>query len=97
MVVDWIDNIKVDGMDDVMLLIIILDVSGKLVSNFLVVKFDILFGLGEFFIGILILFEKESDICIFDGKVVIEFWLYYVGEIVICVILLGLELVEVKI
>ena len=97
LVADRTDNIKADGTDDVMLSITILNASGKPVSNSPAVKLDILSGPGEFPTGTSILFEKESDIRILDGKAAIEFRSYYAGETVIRATSPGLEPAEVKI
>lgn len=80
-----------------MLSITILDASGKPVSNSPAVKLDILSGPGEFPTGTSILFEKESDIRILDGKAAIEFRSYYAGETVIRATSPGLKPAEVKI
>ena len=92
---DQTNQIKTDGTDDVMLSVTILDADGKPVNNSPAVSLNIISGPGEFPTGTSILFEKESDIRILDGKAAIEFRSYYAGETVIRATSPGLEPAEI--
>lgn len=77
-----------DGTDDSHILITLLDIAGKPISNEVPVKLTILSGPGEFPTGATIRFlppseEEASDITIRDGKAAIEFRSYYAGTTVI--------------
>lgn len=86
-----------DGTDDVHLLVSIVDVSGKELSNSPVVKLSIESGPGEFPTGTSITFDSKSDIEIIDGLAAIEFRSFFGGETVIRATSPGLKDAIVKI
>lgn len=75
--------IRVDGTDDVMLTVFILDAGGKELSNSPSVTLKLISGPGEFPTGSSITFDKDSDIRIADGKAAIAFRSYYSGITVV--------------
>ncbi|WP_294477649.1 glycoside hydrolase family 2 TIM barrel-domain containing protein [uncultured Bacteroides sp.] len=77
------NGISVDGTDDVMLHVSILDAEGKEISNSPAVTLQLISGPGEFPTGTSITFDKNSDIRILDGKAAIEFRSYYAGAALI--------------
>lgn len=76
-------GIRADGTDDVLLTVTILDPDGKEISNSPTVELKLISGPGEFPTGNSILFEKDSDIRIADGKAAITFRSYYAGTSII--------------
>ncbi|MDP4277729.1 MAG: glycoside hydrolase family 2 TIM barrel-domain containing protein [Bacteroidota bacterium] len=74
---------KADGTDDIQLMVTIVDKDGQALSNSPDVKLEIISGPGEFPTGPSILFRKEDDIMIRDGKAAIEFRSYYAGKTLI--------------
>lgn len=89
-------NIKADGTDDVQLLVTVIDKEGRELSNSPDVKLSILSGPGEFPTGNSILFQKDSDIRIMDGKAAIAFRSYYSGETIIEATSPGIESTRIK-
>lgn len=77
------EGILTDGTDDVQLVVSILDVSGKRISNSPSVCLRVVSGPGEFPTGRSIRFEADSDIRIQDGLAAIVFRSYYAGTTVI--------------
>lgn len=89
-------DIRADGTDDVMLLVSILDKSGKEISNSPSVTLSLASGPGEFPTGTSITFDDKSDIRIADGKAAIEFRSYYSGVAVVKATSPGLEPTQVE-
>lgn len=94
---DKTDNILINGTDDVMLTVTILDKEGKHISNSPAVTLSIVSGPGEFPTGTSITFDKDSDIRIADGLAAIEFRSYYAGKTVIRATSEGLQPAETTI
>jgi beta-galactosidase len=86
-----------DGTDDIHLIATITDKDGNALSNCPDVKFEIVSGPGEFPTGSSILFQKDSDIVIRDGKSAIEFRSYFAGSTVIRATSPGLSADEITI
>jgi len=76
-------GIKTDGTEDVKITVSVLDSVGKEISNAPSVKFELISGPGEFPTGTSIIFKKDSDINIADGKASIAFRSYYAGTSII--------------
>lgn len=73
--------IHADGTGDVQLIVSVLDVSGRRISNTPPVRLEIISGPGEFPTGRSIAFAPDSDIAIRDGEAAIELRSYQSGEI----------------
>lgn len=74
---------RVDGTDDTLLVVTVVDAAGKPISNSVPVTLAIESGPGEFPTGPSITFAPNSDIAIRDGQAAIEFRSYYAGNTVI--------------
>lgn len=74
---------SVDGTDDALLMVTVVDKDGKALSNCPPVTLTVVSGPGEFPTGPNITFEPDSDIEIRDGMAAIEFRSYYAGKTVI--------------
>jgi len=74
---------SVDGTDDALLTVTVVDKDGNALSNSPSVTFSIESGPGEFPTGTNITFASDSDIAIRDGQAAIELRSYYAGKTVI--------------
>jgi beta-galactosidase len=72
-----------DGDEDIKLLVTVLDINGKPISNNPPVELKIISGPGEFPTGSSIKFEEGSDIRILDGQAAIEFRSWYAGTTIV--------------
>ena len=86
---------KTDGTEDIRLLVTVLDVNGKAISNNPPVELKVVSGPAEFPTGSSIKFEEKSDIRILDGQAAIECRALYSGESVIRATSAGLESAEI--
>ncbi|HEX9151203.1 MAG TPA: discoidin domain-containing protein, partial [Flavobacterium sp.] len=86
-----------DGTDDAYLLVSIMDIEGKEISNSPKVKLSIESGPGEFPTGRIITFDSKSDIEIIDGLAATEFRSFFGGETVIRATSPGLKDAVIKI
>ncbi len=86
-----------DGTDDAYLLVSIVDIEGKELSNSPEVKLSVEFGPGEFPTGTSITFDSKSDIEIIDGLAATEFRSFFGGETVIRATSPGLKDAVIKI
>lgn len=90
-------EVRADGTDDVKLTISILDANGKELNNSPEVAVKVISGPGEFPTGNSILFNKDSDIRITDGKAAIAFRSFYAGTSVIKASSPGLQSAQIEI
>ncbi len=74
---------SVDGTDDAQLIVTVVDVAGKALSNSPPVTLTIESGPGEFPTGPSITFDPNSDIAIRDGAAAMEFRSYFSGKTVV--------------
>jgi hypothetical protein len=72
-----------DGTDDAQIMVMVVDASGKALSNSPPVTLKVESGPGEFPTGPAIAFAPNSDIGIRDGQAAMEFRSYYGGDTVI--------------
>jgi len=94
---DKVTGVHTDGTDDVQLVVTVLDVVGKPISNSPPVDLAVVSGPGEFPTGPTIHFEAGNDIRIQDGKAAMEFRSYYAGTTVIRATSPGLQPCELTI
>jgi beta-galactosidase len=78
-----VKNIRIDGTEDVKIIVTVLDAAGNEINNSPSVKLKLISGPGEFPTGTSITFDKNSDIRIAEGKAAITFRSYYSGTSVI--------------
>jgi hypothetical protein len=74
---------KIDGTEDVKLLVTVLDADGNHINNTPPVTFTIISGPGEFPTGSSILFEEKSDIRISNGQAAIEMRSWHAGKTIV--------------
>jgi hypothetical protein len=72
-----------DGTDDAQIIVTVVDVDGRALSNSPPVTLTVASGPGEFPTGPAIAFAPDSDIAIRDGQAAMEFRSYYSGKTVI--------------
>lgn len=91
------ENVLTDGTDDVLLTVSVLDEDGCFLSNSPSVSLKLISGPGEFPTGCSVLFEKDSDIRIMDGRAAIAFRSYYAGRSVVEATSPGLQPARIEI
>jgi hypothetical protein len=82
---------RVDGTDDALVIVTVVDKDGRALSNSVPVTLTVESGPGEFPTGPSITFAPDSDITIRDGMAAMEFRSYHAGKTVIRATSLGLK------
>lgn len=91
-----VKNIAADGTDDVQLTVVVLDSSGREITDSPDVTLKVISGPGEFPTGSSISFRKDDDIRIQDGKAAISFRSYYSGKTIVEATSKGLQSAKVS-